>query len=76
MGTLLAMGKGNPSVVSCFIRTAENTHEDLVLSSYNIPSGSQVAIMLYAIGRNESIFVDAHRFKPERWLRHHQDECD
>ena len=49
-------------------------NEDLTLSGYNIPAGSQVNIMLYAMGRNESNFEDAHLFKPERWLRKNQNQ--
>ena len=43
--------------------------EDLLLSGYKIPAGTQVNIMFYAMGRNEKIFEDATEFKPERWLR-------
>ena len=45
--------------------------EDLLLSGYQIPAGTQVNIMFYTIGRNEKIFKDATEFKPERWLRKH-----
>ena len=43
--------------------------QDIVLSGYNIPSGTQASFLLYYMSRNESNFEDAEDFKPERWLR-------
>ena len=50
--------------------------EDLLLSGYKIPAGTQVGIMFYAMGRNEKIFKDANEFKPERWLRKHDSSSE
>lgn len=48
-------------------------NEDLVLSGHSVPAGSQLNIMFYAMGRDENVFKDANEFKPERWLRKHEE---
>ena len=42
---------------------------DTNLSGYHIPAGTQVTSLAYFMSRDESIFTNAHEFKPERWLR-------
>ena len=46
--------------------------EDLILSGYHVPAGTQIDISFYAMGRDENIFDDADSFKPERWLRNNE----
>ena len=43
--------------------------ENLVLSGYRVPAGTQIDIGFFAMGRNEHLFDDPDSFKPERWLR-------
>lgn len=45
------------------------TEQDLVLSGYKIPAGTQVMILSHAMGISEQYFEDPSSFKPERWLR-------
>ena len=53
-------------VLSIFGRIAS---EDLVLSGYQISSGTQLDFLVYHMSRDESVFPDPEEFKPERWLR-------
>ena len=46
-------------------RSAEN----MILSGYLIPRGSQVEFLTHVMGRDEKLFEDAEAFRPERWLR-------
>ena len=43
--------------------------EDIILSGYLIPGGSQVEFLTHVMGRDEKVFEDAEAFRPERWLR-------
>ncbi|KAK3725277.1 hypothetical protein QZH41_010113, partial [Actinostola sp. cb2023] len=43
--------------------------DDIVLCGYHVPAGTHVNILSYFMGRDESIFKDAAKFLPERWLR-------
>ena len=43
--------------------------QDLVLSGYQIPAGTQIMVLLYAMTQDASQFEDATVFKPERWLK-------
>ena len=44
--------------------------EDLILSGYLIPGGvAQVEFLTHVMGRDEKLFKDAEKFRPERWLR-------
>jgi len=44
--------------------------KDVILSGYVIPGGTtQVEFLTHVMGRDEKLFEDAERFKPERWLR-------
>ena len=45
------------------------TAEDIILSGYLIPGGSQVEFLTHVMGRDEKRFEDAEAFRPERWLR-------
>lgn len=45
------------------------TGKDLVLSGFHIPAGVSVAIHTNWIGKQDTYFEDADKFKPERWLR-------
>ena len=45
------------------------TAEDIILSGYLIPGGSQVEFLTHVMGRDEKLFEDAKAFRPERWLR-------
>ena len=47
--------------------------EDLVLSGFHIPAGKQVDFLCQVMGRDESVFTDAEKFQPERWLRNKED---
>ncbi|XP_078351109.1 sterol 26-hydroxylase, mitochondrial-like [Oculina patagonica] len=44
------------------------TDQDLVLSGYKIPAGTQVMILVHAMSMSEKYFDDPCTFKPERWL--------
>ena len=48
------------------------TEQDLVLSGYKIPAGTQVMILTHAMGMSEQYFTDPSSFKPERWLQDHR----
>lgn len=41
---------------------------DVNLGGYDVPRGSQIFIFPYLVHRNESLFPDAERFEPARWL--------
>ncbi|XP_047968177.1 ferruginol synthase-like [Salvia hispanica] len=41
---------------------------DQVVNGYLIPKGSQVLINVWAVGRDESVWKNADRFEPERFL--------
>ena len=44
--------------------------KDIILSGYIIPgSTTQLQFLAHVMGRDEKLFEDAERFKPERWLR-------
>ena len=45
------------------------SQQDLVLSGYKIPAGTQIMILAPAMAFNEQYFQDASSFVPERWLR-------
>lgn len=45
------------------------TEQDLVLSGYKIPAGTQVMILSYAMGISDKYFEEPLSFIPERWLR-------
>ena len=45
------------------------TAEDIILSGYLIPGGSQVEFLTHVMGRDEKRFENAEAFRPERWLR-------
>ena len=45
------------------------TADDMILSGYLIPGGSQVEFLTHVMGRDEKLFEDAEAFRPERWLR-------
>ena len=47
--------------------------EDLVLSGYHIPAGTQLDFLWHFMGRDQSVFEDAEKFKPERWLRNKEE---
>ncbi|XP_078380880.1 cytochrome P450 10-like isoform X2 [Oculina patagonica] len=42
--------------------------QDVVLSTYNVPSGTTVMYSNYLSGRSEKLFKFPLEFKPERWL--------
>jgi len=48
--------------------------QDIVLSGYNIPAQTVIAIELYCAARSEKYFKDPLEFRPERWLRENKDE--
>ncbi|XP_078352546.1 sterol 26-hydroxylase, mitochondrial-like [Oculina patagonica] len=52
------------------------TDQDLVLSGYKIPAGTQVIILVHAMSMSEKYFDDPCSFKPERWLRDNQKPSD
>ncbi|KAA8650755.1 cytochrome P450 [Aspergillus tanneri] len=41
--------------------------EGACLAGYNIPGGVTVSTQAYSMHRDERIFPDPHKFKPERW---------
>ncbi|CAI6018320.1 unnamed protein product [Clonostachys chloroleuca] len=51
-------------------KLADGGKEDppLVVDGHVIPSGSQVAVNIYALHHNEEYFSDPFKFIPERWL--------
>ncbi|XP_078373566.1 cytochrome P450 27C1-like [Oculina patagonica] len=53
-------------VLSIFGRIAS---EDLILSGYHIPAGTQLDFLVYFMSHDEDVFPDPEEFKPERWLR-------
>ncbi|KAK3605589.1 hypothetical protein CHS0354_005896 [Potamilus streckersoni] len=42
---------------------------DISLNGHHIPKGTYVIVPLYALARMDSIYLDAERFAPERWIR-------
>ena len=53
--------------VLCVI--ARKPTEDITLSGYLIPAGTQIQFLTHVMGRDEKLFEDAWAFRPERWLR-------
>lgn len=49
------------------IGTGRLTTEELVLRDYKIPSNIMVITQNQVMSRNEATFIDADKFKPERW---------
>ena len=47
--------------------------EDIVLSGFHIPAGTQLDFLCHVMGRDETVFIDAEKFQPERWLRNKED---
>ncbi|KAM9953086.1 hypothetical protein ACTFIR_008145 [Dictyostelium discoideum] len=47
--------------------------EDIEINGYFIPKGAQVHHNLYALGMNETVFENANKFQPDRWLTNDQD---
>ncbi|XP_048835811.1 cytochrome P450 27C1 [Brienomyrus brachyistius] len=45
------------------------THEDLIVGGYLIPKGTQLAMCHYSTSMDEDYFLEAGRFKPDRWIR-------
>ncbi|KAL3846796.1 hypothetical protein ACJMK2_017752 [Sinanodonta woodiana] len=42
---------------------------DISLNGHHVPKGTYVIVPLYALARMDSIYFDAERFAPERWIR-------
>lgn len=57
-------------LTSANVRT---TREELVLSGYTVPKGSEVAMVHLNIWRNPKYFSQPDQFIPERWLREKED---
>lgn len=53
-------------LTSANVRT---TRQELVLSGYTVPKGSEVAMIHLNIWRNPKYFSEPDEFIPERWLR-------
>ncbi|EDV24787.1 uncharacterized protein TRIADDRAFT_56952 [Trichoplax adhaerens] len=49
--------------------TARILDQDVVLSGYHIPAKTRVLALMHLISRDESIFEEATKIKPERWIR-------
>ncbi|EFP03666.1 hypothetical protein CRE_19161 [Caenorhabditis remanei] len=43
--------------------------EDIVVKGQNIPSGTNVFAQIWSILRNDSVFEESYKFKPERYLQ-------
>jgi len=48
--------------------------DDIIYDSYVIPKDSLVAFSIYATHRDERYFSEPLKFKPERWLKDHEQE--
>ncbi|KRF79421.1 cytochrome P450 CYP12A2 [Drosophila virilis] len=49
-----------------------STRQELVLSGYTVPPGSEIAMVHLNLWRNEQHFSQPDQFIPERWLREKQ----
>lgn len=52
-----------------FNGTMRATGEDLVLSGYRVPKGTDVVIASVVLQKQESVYPEASKFIPERWLK-------
>lgn len=52
------------------------TEQDLVLSGYKIPAGTQVMVLSHAMSLRGEYFEDPCSFRPERWLRDNRKPSD
>ncbi|XP_068709768.1 25-hydroxyvitamin D-1 alpha hydroxylase, mitochondrial-like [Montipora foliosa] len=43
--------------------------KDMMIRDFHIPAGTQIIMLLYAMSRDENVFPQPEKFKPERWLR-------
>jgi len=50
-----------------------NTGDDLVLSGYQIPKGTEVMLPMMLLHSHENQFPQANKFIPERWLKDYTD---
>lgn len=50
--------------------TARHPVNDVVLSGYRVPKGTQVSIITTSLLDNDAHYPRANEFIPERWLRH------
>lgn len=53
---------------------SRKTKSDLVLSGYEVPSGTIVTMLLAFTNQSDEI-EDSHEFKPERWMRTQGQSC-
>ncbi|EDV24791.1 uncharacterized protein TRIADDRAFT_25545 [Trichoplax adhaerens] len=51
------------------IATSRILAQDVVLSGYHVPAETRVYMMMHLAARDESIFDEATKIKPERWIR-------
>ena len=56
------------------VPTIERTiNEDVEVDGYQIPAGASISLVFYALHRNEDVFPDALKFKPERFMQQHEE---
>jgi cytochrome P450 family 12 len=55
--------------------TMRSAGEDLVLSGYQVPKGTDIVLNLMMANTDESLFPCAHMFIPERWLKDKESKC-
>ncbi|EDV24788.1 uncharacterized protein TRIADDRAFT_56953 [Trichoplax adhaerens] len=51
------------------IATSRTLEQDVVLSGYHVPAKKNVLALMYLLSRDESVFDEATKIKPERWIR-------
>ncbi|XP_039121124.1 ent-kaurene oxidase 2 isoform X1 [Dioscorea cayenensis subsp. rotundata] len=52
------------------------THEDTQLGGYDIPSGTEIAINLYACNMSKNVWDEPNKWKPERFLSGNFEQMD
>jgi cytochrome P450 family 4 len=56
------------------VPTIERTiSEDVEVDGYQIPAGVSISLLFYALHRNEDLYPDALKFKPERFMQQHEE---